>query len=373
MEPWLVGTKLAIVLFVVVRWIETGSQNGTAAVLLVLSYVGLTALYHIVKAPRWKQLLSALTLAQSVLSALLFSPLFVYVVPLAGAELVATFSASFRYSPIPALAAFILLPTAFWSEYLLCAAFSLLVFAVVTRLGTRMGALSRENESLRASNELQRKRLLASEEYERQVRRVVQLEERNRLAQEVHDRVGHTIAGSVVQLEAASALLASNPARAGEMMSRSVEVLREGMESMRLTLRGIKPQQEELGLERLRSVLDRFTATSSIQSHLTHSGDPAAISPARWAVILDNTREALTNVVKHSGATRVAVSIEILAKLLKLEIRDDGRGTYAVKKGLGLQGIEERLRAERGTLIIDGSDGFSLIMLFPRSEGSDGD
>jgi len=373
MESWLLGTKLAIVLFVAVQWIETGSESGAVAVLLVLAYVALSALFLVVRPPAWKRTLVSLALLLSALSALLFNPLFALFIPLTGAELVVAFSGAARLAPLPAVIALLPLPTALWAEYLLCAAFSLLVLALATRSRGRLDAVVRENEALRAANEVQRRRIVAGEEYEHHVRRVVQLEERNRMAQEVHDRVGHAIAGSVVQLEAASALLASDPARAGQMVRRSVEVLREGMESIRITLRGIKPQTEELGVGRLRSELNRFTAASAIQARLTHSGDVAAIEPARWAVIIDNTREALTNVVKHSGASRVTMTIEILARLVKAEIRDDGRGAYSIKKGLGIRGIEERTQGLGGTLIIDGSSGFSLIMLFPREERSGGD
>lgn len=372
MESWLLGTKLAIVLFVAVRWTETGTQSGAIAVLLLLAYVGLSALFLVVRPAAWKRVVISLVLLLSVVSALLFNPLFALFIPLTGAELVIAYAGAARFTPAPAVLGLLPLPTALWPEYLLCAAFSLLVLALATRTRARIEALVRENESLRTANETQRRRIVAGEEYEHQVRRVVQLEERNRLAREVHDRVGHAITGSVVQLEAASALLASDPSRAGRMVKRSIEVLREGMESVRSTLRGIKPKPEELGVGRLRSVLDRFTAASSIQSRLTYAGDTSSIGLARWAVIIDNTREALTNIVKHSGASRVTMSIEILAKLLKVEIRDDGRGAYTVKKGLGLRGIEERTQEEGGTLIIDGSSGFSLIALFPREEGGSG-
>jgi signal transduction histidine kinase len=76
-------------------------------------------------------------------------------------------------------------------------------------------------------------------------------------------------------------------------------------------------------------------------------------------------REALTNSLKHSSATVIKVKIEVMSKLVKMEVRDNGKGEAAVKKGMGLSGMEERAGAAGGKLIIDGSDGFSVITLLP--------
>jgi len=69
--------------------------------------------------------------------------------------------------------------------------------------------------------------------------------------------------------------------------------------------------------------------------------------------------------LKHSSASAVRVKIEVMNKVIKMEVRDNGRGEAAIKKGMGIAGMEERTGAAGGKLIIDGSDGFSVITLLP--------
>jgi len=373
MESWLLGTKLAVVGYVAVRWGETGSVNGVPAVLLVLAFVSVTVLRHIAKGSMWTLVWAVLALAIAAASSLLFDPLFVLLIPVAGAEVLRLAFGHDRFAPVPALIPFLFVHAPLLNDYLLAALFGLFIYYLATRSERRLDALLRDNDLLRAANEAQRVRAVAGAEYEVELRRLAQLEERNRLAIEVHDRVGHAIAGSVVQLEAASVLLRSDPDRADRMVSQSAEVLREGMEGIRALLQGMKPESEELGIQRLRALLDRFSASSPIESKLSHSGDLAILAPAQWAAILDNAREALTNVLKHSAATVVRTTIDVMPKLTKVEIHDNGRGAFVLNKGLGIRGIEERTREAGGTLIVDGTKGFSVIMLFPHPGERSGD
>ena len=77
-----------------------------------------------------------------------------------------------------------------------------------------------------------------------------------------------------------------------------------------------------------------------------------------------NVKEALTNTAKHSNASDVFIEIMVLNKIIKACIRDNGQGSPAIHTGMGLMGIEERTKEAGGTLILDGSDGFSIIMIF---------
>jgi len=368
MESWLVGTKLTLVIFVLARWVEAGFQNAAAQIIPSLAYLSVATLYHVVRGRNARRLLLLLSLALPATAAVTVNPDFAFLLPVGIAELSQLLSLSITVPILLSGGLMFLVPTGLWAEYLLCAAFGITLYFLVLRSGTRLNAILRENNALRISGAAREKRLAAGAEYEHQLRRLTQLEERNNLAREVHDRVGHAIAGSVLQLEAASALLPDEPERANRLIRQSVDALREGMESIRGALRGLKPEPEELGVQRLRALLDQFSANSSIQTRLSFSGDLGSISPARWAVIIDNVREALTNVVRHSEAKNVQVSLQEMPKLLKVEVHDDGLGAYSLKKGLGIRGIEERVQQEAGTLIIDGTKGFSVIMIFPRKE-----
>jgi signal transduction histidine kinase len=198
------------------------------------------------------------------------------------------------------------------------------------------------------------------------------MEERNSLAQNIHDKVGHSIAGSLIQLEAATVMLEKDQEKAKDIIRNVINVLKEGMENIRLTLRNIKPAAEQLGINRLKIILDEFSANYEIRATLSYSGNLDAVKHSYWRIIMDNTKEALTNVLKYSSASAVTVKIEVLNKLVRIEIKDNGIGAFLIKKGLGLHGMEERVENAGGRLIIDGTAGFSVIMLLPVTSSSEG-
>jgi signal transduction histidine kinase len=181
--------------------------------------------------------------------------------------------------------------------------------------------------------------------------------------------VGHSITGSIIQLEAASAILDEDPRAARAMMGNGIRALREGMDGIRATLRGIKPLPAEIGMKSIRVMLDGIAARGSVTVKLSHTGDLGGVTRAQWGVIADNVRECLTNTLGHSNAREMSVSIEVMNRLVKVEARDDGRGADSYRKGLGIQGMEERAERLGGTLIVDGSRGFSVITVLPLAAG----
>jgi signal transduction histidine kinase len=89
------------------------------------------------------------------------------------------------------------------------------------------------------------------------------------------------------------------------------------------------------------------------------------ISPIQWKIIIANIGESLTNTMKYANANAIAIHIEVLNKVVKTEIKDNGIGTPSIVKGLGIRGMEERSGNIGGKIIIDGSNGFSVITLLP--------
>lgn len=73
----------------------------------------------------------------------------------------------------------------------------------------------------------------------------------------------------------------------------------------------------------------------------------------------------MTNALKYAGATEILIKVEVLHKLVKAEVKDNGIGAFHYKKGIGITGMEERAGNAGGKVIIDGSKGFSVITLLP--------
>jgi len=140
------------------------------------------------------------------------------------------------------------------------------------------------------------------------------------------------------------------------------------MESIRLTLKNIKPAVEQIGINRIKLMLDEYTLNHNIKTVLLHNGNLELIPYSHWKIITESLTEALTNTLKYSDATKISISLEVLNRLLKVEIKDNGNGTTKIKKGLGINGIEERSSTVNGKVIIDSSEGFSIIILLPIEE-----
>lgn len=373
MDNWIIGTKLFIVLYCVLKYVSGNMTRGAEVLLLILLYVCINMLFYIVKSESLKRCFLILSLILLLASAYYVNILFLLPAPMNGAELMGRFSENVKLSVVPAALIVVFVSRSFFPEYMLAAVFSLCMFILSRKAYSRVSMLSGEVDRLRERNDALYKRLDVSTDYENQLRYLTQMEERNSLAQKIHDKVGHSIAGSLIQLEAASVIIGSDTAKARDIIGNVIQVLKEGMENIRSTLRNIKPAAEQLGINRLKAVLDKFTCNSSIKAFLSYNGDLSPVSHLQWKIVMDNLKEALTNTLKYSSATTVKVDLAVLNKLIRVEVRDNGVGAFSPNKGLGLRGMEERTESAGGKLIIDGSKGFSIIMLLPVSEVSDED
>lgn len=312
-------------------------------------------------------------LAVPALSAAFLDPVFILLLPAGILEFTGIFTGDIRLWTGAVVLSVFVCPAGLMAEYALVGLLGLMVYILAYTAYSSAAALKEENDRLREKNDALFGRIGMGEEYENQVKYLSQLEERNNLAQKIHDRVGHTLAGSLIQLEAAAMIMESDPKKAAAILDGVINHLKDGMESIRSTLRNIKPAPEQLGINRLKVVLDEFSLKNRIKASLSCQGRLDAITNLYWKIIMDNVREALTNTLKYSSASEVTVGIEVLNRIIKVEIRDNGAGALTYKKGLGIAGMEERTESAGGKLITDGSKGFSIITLLPVSEVADGD
>lgn len=368
MESWVIFIKSFILLYCTVKYILGDMRDAAVVLLFILAYVCFSMLPYILRQETLKRIFLLAALALLTFCAFYQNPLFAFLLPIQGAELLGRFTKDARLLPVPAVLGVVPADKSLLPEYILAALFSLTAYLLADRAWTRIQMLTAGNDQLHERNESLYRRLDRSAEYEGQLKYLSQLEERNRLAQNIHDKVGHAIAGSLIQLQAASALMEKDRDKAGEIVSKVIQVLQTGMEDIRSTLRSIKPASEQLGVHRLKVLLDEFSLMNPINTRLTYNGNLGIISHLQWKIILDNVKEALTNTLKYAKASLVTVHIEVLNRMVKIEIRDNGAGAYSIKKGLGIRGMEERTENAGGKLILDGTRGFSIITLLPAGE-----
>lgn len=256
-----------------------------------------------------------------------------------------------------------------WTSFFLVFSCSYIVLDIFNNYLLDTFRLEKENEDKGKNiNELS-KRIKFEEEYRKQVVYSLKLEERNKLSQTMHDKIGHTIAAALIQLEAVNFIMDKDVAKSKSMIDRTIEVLRNGMDDVRKTLRQIKPTDEQLGINKIKRILEEKVQNTSFKYSVKHTGDINKINNAQWMNIIEGIREASTNTIKYSKGDKIEVKVEVFNKIIKVYINDNGIGAATIVRGMGLDAMEKRILAINGKVIFDGSNGFSVVFLIPIEDG----
>ena len=202
----------------------------------------------------------------------------------------------------------------------------------------------------------------AEEEREREAERRVEAE-RARIAREVHDIVAHTVAAMTVQAGVALDAFDVRPETARQAMRQVRDSGKEAVRELRSTvtvLRGSEDGQRDAapGLAQLPSLVARFTGgglTATLTREDEDEDERGGLSPVTALTAYRIVQEALTNVVRHSGARHATVATGRDGGCLTVEIRDDGAGPprarTAAPGGFGLIGLRERAASVGGTVV----------------------
>lgn len=190
---------------------------------------------------------------------------------------------------------------------------------------------------------------------------LTEIKERNRIAREIHDNIGHSIAGIYMQLQAAYRLKDKDREKSDELLNKSMEGLSESLNVIRNTVHNIKPK-ENLGIEYIEKIINscRFC-----NINFKYSGDFNRLCTNHMEIIVSNIKEALTNASKYSGATEIDIKLDITENYVRLYLKDNGKGCINVKEGLGISGMRERMKNAGGSISINGNDGFMIVCIIP--------
>jgi signal transduction histidine kinase len=209
------------------------------------------------------------------------------------------------------------------------------------------------------------------QEYAASAEALAVAEERNRLAREMHDTLGHRLTVSIVQLEAAGRLLDRDIDRAGQMILTVRAQLVEGLDELRRTLAAMRnPLVAGSSLsDALQKLVENFQKATQIQIHMHLSSDLPTLSEAQRLAIYRTAQEALTNAQRHASADNLWLSLHQDGAKIQLVVRDDGRGMDLdhAPQGIGLHGMRERASQLHGTFEIQSSpgEGTQLTLCLP--------
>lgn len=194
--------------------------------------------------------------------------------------------------------------------------------------------------------------------------------ERNRMAREIHDTLGHYLTVIHVQLEAARAVIGTDADRGMLAVTRAQALAKDGLAAVRQSVRALREDATVEGVaEQIASLVDsvrdeRFSATFKA------SGAPRPVSAAVALALHRTTLEALTNVRKHADARNVEIELTFRDDgRVQLRVHDDGKGARDETSGagFGLKGIRERAEQLKGSANYrtSPSEGFTLHVELP--------
>jgi two-component system sensor histidine kinase DesK len=223
------------------------------------------------------------------------------------------------------------------------------LFPVIIGVGnTFFAERNRMNRKLRKANE--------------EIENLAKVAERERIARDLHDVLGHTLSVITLKSELAGKLLDRDPQRAGKEIREVEQISRQALSDVRDAIRGYRSLGLVAELAQAKSTLETAGLTVQCDAATT-----VRLPAVQESVLSLAVREAVTNVVRHAQARTCRMRLEQQNGSCRLEIHDDGCGT-SNGEGNGLRGMRERVEMLGGTLDRSTEAGTTLTVTLPLKE-----
>ncbi len=208
-----------------------------------------------------------------------------------------------------------------------------------------VGELTTANQQLRA--------------YAVQVEELAITKERNRLAREIHDGLGHYLTTIHMQIQASRAIMAKDPQKASEALDKALELTHQALADVRRSVAALRsPAMLDLTLPDMLAELVKNVDSGGLKTNLEVKGEARTLSPQARLTLYRSAQEALNNSLKHSQATELSVTLDFQLKdKVILTVEDNGLGTDQLDGGFGLIGMKERVHLLDGDIQIQTAKG----------------
>lgn len=184
------------------------------------------------------------------------------------------------------------------------------------------------------------------------------LDERNRMAREIHDTLAQAFTGISLQLEAARNILSTQPEAIQERLLRAKNLAHEGIIEARRSVRALRPEALESSdlATALRQLMLKMLSGTDIKAEIFIEGEPQPLTPEVEVNLFRITQEAITNTLQHAQASKICLLLIHENDTVHLQIKDDGKGfnpQLLLGEGFGLIGMQERCDWLKGNLTIN--------------------
>lgn len=231
------------------------------------------------------------------------------------------------------------------------------------------------NEEIKQKNEDLQNANLQLAEYAKITEKMGETKERNRLAREIHDTLGHTLTGISVGLDACITTVEIAPKETKAHLEKLSQVARNGLVDIRRSVSELKPDSlERLSLyEAITKMIDDMKSITDMQITFESLIDKLKFDEDEESAIYRVVQESLTNAMRHGKASQVHIRIEKKEDYIELSIKDNGIGCIKIEPGFGTKHIAERIEMLNGTVSFKSENGFTVLAKIPIRWGEEYD
>ena len=223
-----------------------------------------------------------------------------------------------------------------------------------------------ENERIRKLNEQLNQANDQLRDYAINMERMTQMRERNRLAREIHDTLGHTLTAIIMCADAGLTLFDVAPEESKKRIQIVAQSARNGLTDVRRSIKALRADALEHSslAEALEGLVENFRLTTSAQIDYFQEAEELKLDTDEEDALYRVVQEGMTNAVRHGKADRIEIRITRSGNTVSVGVRDNGTGCGSLEEGFGLRHMRERLEMLGGTLAYgnlkkDAADGYT--------------
>lgn len=240
----------------------------------------------------------------------------------------------------------------------------LVFFLIINILILVVSIFAQYNKQEKEKKDLLYKELLDAhktlKDYTEEVHRLSVVEERNRIARDLHDNLGHNMTSLIMQLQMADHFLKTDSPKTQELLVNSIKTAKDSLGNIREVVETLRGAKTSLSLDKaLRILADEFSEKTGIEIELKLEGkitNNQEASNAMYHIL----QESMTNAARHGNATKIWVEIDCSDNSISFSIKDNGKGSDIINEGYGMKGIKERVKAFNGNVEFKSQKGFTI-------------
>jgi signal transduction histidine kinase len=200
----------------------------------------------------------------------------------------------------------------------------------------------------------------------RELEKMAAVAERNRLAGEIHDAVGHTLTSATIAIETGEKLLAQDGQKAREKFSLAKDLVGRGLADIRTAVQTIKKGEKKDFSSRLEALLAEIRQNTGLTVNC-YTDITSELLSIQQNVLLNAIKECATNSIKHGRSTEIDLLLQEYRGNIQLSISDNGTGAKSIDYGFGLNAMAERVQSIGGTMNVSGTEGegFTVNITIP--------